>query len=76
MFSQRVAMPVGLGQGLVRLLQFSGVLSAENPTVRHFILISSLNHESSVETSVITLGNCCERLLHSDGHNEIYLVER
>lgn len=27
-----VAMPVGLGQGLVRLLQFSGVLSAENPT--------------------------------------------
>lgn len=27
-----VAMPVGLGQGLVRLLQFSGVLSTENPT--------------------------------------------
>jgi len=27
-----VAMPIGLGQGLVRLLQFSGVLSAENPT--------------------------------------------
>ena len=29
----RVAPPVGLGQGLTRLLQFSGQLSNENPLV-------------------------------------------
>jgi hypothetical protein len=70
-------MPVGLGQGLVRLLQFSGVLSSENATVCHFtFFISFLNHDSPLETPIIALGKCRERLLHSQGYNEIYAMER
>ena len=33
LYMSRVAAPLGLGQGLVRLLQFSGQLSNENPHV-------------------------------------------
>jgi len=43
LYMSRMAPPLGLGQGLVRLLQFSGVLSSENTNVSLFLTCCQLS---------------------------------
>lgn len=79
-----MAPPLGLGQGLTRLLQFSGQLSNENPLVSSpsSLPVSFLANfdfayaDSLLETSIIILDHASARVLYAKGNHEGHSVER
>jgi hypothetical protein len=65
------------GQGIIRLLQFSGALSSENRNVSSSAraIQGSALDERLQETWPHVLGKSCERLLHAQSDSEVYVVE-
>ena len=65
------------GQGIIRLLQFSGALSSDNRNVSGTAsgVLEGASYESLQETWPHVLGKPCEGLLHTQGDFEVYLVE-
>ena len=65
------------GQGIIRLLQFSGALSGDNRNVSDFIRVTlgSAPHEWWLETWPRLLGIPCQGLLHPQGGPEVHFVE-
>ena len=79
LYMSRVAPPLGLGQGLIRLLQFSGQLSNENPSVsslpRLLSTFSLTFTDSSLEAAIIILDRASGRIFYAKGDHEGYFVE-
>ena len=65
------------GQGIIRLLQFSGALSSDNRNVSTpaRTVCGSVPHEQLQETWPHVLGKRCERLFYAQGDSEVYFME-
>ena len=80
LYMSRVAAPLGLGQGLTRLLQFSGQLASENENLNvsslpRLLSTFPLTLISLLEASIIILERASSRIFYAKGDHEGHFVE-